>query len=296
MRRREFISLLGGVAAAWPLGARAQRPAMPVIGVLHSASPETSADRLPIFRQGLKEVGYIEGENVVIEYRWAENQVDRLPALANDLVRRRVTVLAALGSNLSAIAAKEAAMTIPVVFIVSEDPVRLGLVSSLARPGGNLTGINILNAELAAKRLEVLHEIVPNAVRVAALVNPTSITTTETTLRDLEAAAQRRSLQIQVVRARTVRHQRAFHLRRASACPLCSPGRTIQQPPYPSRALGNSLRDPSSQIGSRDSAEAVGLMSYGANIVEAYRQVGTYTCRILRGQKRRLAVGAVEQA
>ena len=135
----------------------------------------------------------------MIEYRWAENQFDRLPALANDLVRRRVTVLAALGSNLSAIAAKEAAMTIPVVFIVSEDPVRLGLVSSLARPGGNLTGINILNAELAAKRLEVLHEIVPNAVRVAALVNPTSITTTETTLRDLEAAAQRRSLQIQVV-------------------------------------------------------------------------------------------------
>ena len=285
--RREFITLLGGAAVARPLAARAQRPAMPVIGVLHSASPETSADRLPIFRQGLKEVGYIEGENVVIEYRWAENQFDRLPALANDLVRRRVTVLAALGSNLSAIAAKEAAMTIPVVFIVSEDPVRLGLVSSLARPGGNLTGINILNAELAAKRLEVLHEIVPNAVRVAALVNPTSITTTETTLRDLEAAAQRRSLQIQVVRARTSQEINeafaAFEHERPHALFVAQDGL------FSSRRihlvhLATRYAIPAA-YGSRDFAEAGGLMSYGANIVEAYRQVGTYTGRILKGSK-----------
>ena len=246
-----------------------------------------SADRLPIFRQGLKEVGYLEGENVVIEYRWAENQFGRLPALANDLVRRRVTVLAALGSNLSAIAAKEAAMTIPVVFIVSEDPVRLGLVSSLARPGGNLTGINILNAELAAKRLEVLHEIVPNAVRVAALVNPTSITTTETTLRDLEAAAQRRSLQIQVVRARTSQEINeafaAFEHERPHALFVAQDGL------FSSRRihlvhLATRYAIPAA-YGSRDFAEAGGLMSYGANIVEAYRQVGTYTGRILKGSK-----------
>jgi len=205
MKRRAFITLLGGAAAAWPLAARAQQGAMPVIGVLHSASPEISADRLRVFRQGLKAAGYVEGENVAIEYRWAENQLGRLPELAIDLVRRRVGVIAALGSNLSALAAKEAATTIPVVFIVSEDPVRLGLVTSLARPGGNLTGINFLNAELAAKRLELLHELVPTAVRVAVLVNPTTATTTEITLRDLESAAQSIGLQIQVVRARTSR-------------------------------------------------------------------------------------------
>ena len=205
MKRRAFITLLGGAAAAWPLAARAQQGAMPVIGVLHSASPEISADRLRVFRHGLKAAGYVEGENVAIEYRWAENQLGRLPELAIDLVRRRVGVIAALGSNLSALAAKEAATTIPVVFIVSEDPVRLGLVTSLARPGGNLTGINFLNAELAAKRLELLHELVPTAVRVAVLVNPTTATTTEITLRDLESAAQSIGLQIQVVRARTSR-------------------------------------------------------------------------------------------
>ena len=152
--RRELLAALGGAAVAWPYAVRAQQPTMPVIGVFHSASPEISADRLRVFRQGLKEAGYVEGENVAIEYRWAENQLGRLPELAIDLVRRRVAVIAALGSNLSALAAKEAATTIPVVFIVSEDPVRLGLVTSLARLGGNLTGINFLNAELAAKRLE----------------------------------------------------------------------------------------------------------------------------------------------
>jgi putative ABC transport system substrate-binding protein len=260
---------------------------MLVIGVLHSASPEMSADRMPLFRQGLKEAGYVEGENVAIEYRWAENQFGRLPALANDLIRRRVVVLAALGSNLSAIAAKEAAPTIPVVFIVSEDPVRLGLVSSIARPGGNLTGINVLNAELAAKRLDLLREFVPAAVRVAALVNPTSVTTTETTLRDLESAAQGIGLQIQVVRARTSREINeafaTFKHERPHALFVAQDGL------FSSRRihlvhLATRYAIPAA-YGSRDFAEAGGLMSYGASIVEAYRQVGAYTGRILKGVK-----------
>jgi len=287
MKRRAFITLLGGAAAAWPLAARAQQGAMPVIGVLHSASPEISADRLRVFRQGLKAAGYVEGENVAIEYRWAENQLGRLPELAIDLVRRRVGVIAALGSNLSALAAKEAATTIPVVFIVSEDPVRLGLVTSLARPGGNLTGINFLNAELAAKRLELLHELVPTAVRVAVLVNPTTATTTEITLRDLESAAQGIGLQIQVVRARTSREINeafaTFVSERPDALFVAQDGL------FSSRRihlvhLATRYAIPAA-YGSRDFAEAGGLMSYGANIVEAYRQVGVYTGRILKGAK-----------
>src|SRR6266498_58197 len=203
MKRREFIALLGGAVAAWPLAARAQQSAMPVVGYLDSRSPEVVADRLRGFRQGLKESGYIENENVAIAYRWAENQPDRLQELATDLVRRRVAVIATAGPP-ATFAAKAATSTIPILFLVGDDPARLGLVASLARPGGNLTGINIFNAELSAKRLELLRELVPRAARVAVLVNPTN-SNAESTLRDVEAAARAMDLQIQVLNASSIR-------------------------------------------------------------------------------------------
>jgi putative ABC transport system substrate-binding protein len=204
MRRREFIAGLGGAAAVWPLMARAQ-PAMPMIGFLDSRSPDALTDRLRGFRQGLKDGGFVEGENVIIVYRWAENQFDRLPALADEMVRRRVSVIVASGGPSVTLAAKAATTTIPIVFLTSADPVSLGFVASFARPGGNLTGINFLNRELAAKQLELLRELVPAATRVAALVNPANVPAIETTLRDVERAARAMGLQIQVVRASTSR-------------------------------------------------------------------------------------------
>jgi len=187
MKRREFMTLLGGAAAALPVGAWAQQAAMPVVGFLNNSSPDATTDRLRAFRQGLKDTGYVEGENVAVEYRWAENQIDRLPALAADLARRRVAVLATFG-NATAQAAKPVATTVPVVFGVGQDPVRLGLVASLARPGGNMTGINFLSNELTAKRLELLRVLVPGAVKVAVLVDP-AVPPTETALREVEEAA-----------------------------------------------------------------------------------------------------------
>jgi putative ABC transport system substrate-binding protein len=202
VKRREFITLLSGAAVAWPLAARAQQATMPVIGLLHPASPDTLANRLRGFRQGLKETGFVEGENVAIEQRWAENQTERLPKLAAELVRRQVAVIAAFGH--AALATKAATTTIPIVFGVPDDPVRLGLVTNLARPDDNLTGINFFTVELTAKRLGLLRELVPAATRVAVLVNPTS-PDGETTLRDVEPAARAMGLQIRVFNASTSR-------------------------------------------------------------------------------------------
>jgi putative ABC transport system substrate-binding protein len=202
MIRRDFITLLDGAAAAWPLAARAQQSTMPVIGYLDSRSPDATGDHLRAFRQGLAETGYVAGENVAIEYGWAENQADRLPALAAELARRRVSIIVAVPA-VSAIAAKAATTKIPIVFIANENPVSLGLVASLARPSGNLTGINIFTAELTAKRLALLREFVPEATRVGVLVNPTHATSAESTLRDAAAAARTSGLQIVVLNAST---------------------------------------------------------------------------------------------
>jgi putative tryptophan/tyrosine transport system substrate-binding protein len=287
MRRRAFISLVGGSAVAWPLAARAQPSAMPVIGLLDQRSPDELADRLRGFRQGLRDVGFIEGQNVAIDYRWAENSMNRLPELAADLVRRQVAVIAATGGISSALAAKAATTTIPVVFIVSDDPVRMGLVASLARPGGNLTGINFFNGELTTKRLEFLHEMVAAAARVAVLVNPANPSYTEATLREVEAAARAVGLQIEVLKASTISEINAvfatFVHERPDALfvgvdPFFNSRRTQLVHLATRHALPASYQ-------ARDFAEAGGLMSYGANISDAWRQAGTYTGRILKGAK-----------
>jgi putative ABC transport system substrate-binding protein len=286
MRRRQLIGLLSG-AVAWPLAARAQQPAMPVIGFLNSASPDMPTDRLRQFHQGLKETGHVEGENVAIAYRWAENQTDRLPALTAELVRRQVAVIVAAGSSASAFAAKAATTTIPIVFNVNEDPVRLGLVASLARPGGNLTGINFFIAELTAKRLELLRELVPGAARIAVLVNPTDATNTETTLRDLEPAARALGLQVLVLNASTIREIDAAFATLARERPdglfvasqVLFTNRRVHLTALAARHAIPAV------FPTREIAEAGGLMSYGSSIADAYRQVGVYAGRILKGVK-----------
>jgi putative ABC transport system substrate-binding protein len=234
VKRREFITLVGGAAASWPVGARAQQPAMPVIGFLYSLSPEPIADRLREFRQGLRDAGFVEGENVTILFRWAENHIDRLPTLAADLVRRQVAVIAA-GNSLSALALKAATTTIPIVFSVNEDAVRLGLVSSLARPSSNVTGINFFTSELAAKRLELLRELVPEAIRAAVFVNPANVANTETTVRDVGTAARALGMQIQFYHASTSREiNAAFDWRRLFHQPACPIGQSGRAPRGPS--------------------------------------------------------------
>jgi ABC-type uncharacterized transport system substrate-binding protein len=285
MRRREFITLLGG-AAAWPLAARAQQP-MPVIGFLGTTSLENNVERLRTFRQALKETGHVEGENVAIEYRWADGQYDRLPALTGELVRRQVTVIASAEGPVSAFAAKAATTTIPIVFIVSDDPVRLGLVASLARPGGNLTGINFVSAELVTKRLELLRELVPGVARVAVIVNPADTTNTETMLRDVEPAARALGWEIRILKAdtsgaidaafATLARERPDALLVGSSAFFSS--RRIQLVQLAAR---HAL--PATYVG-RQYAEVGGLMSYGANLNEAWRQLGLYTGRVLKGAK-----------
>jgi putative ABC transport system substrate-binding protein len=286
MKRREFITLLGG-AAAWPLAARAQQPAMPVIGFLNPQSPDGHAGRLRGFRQGLKDAGFIEGENLAIEYRWAEGQFDRLPALAAELVRRQVSVIAATGGPASPMAAKAATTTIPIVFISAEDPVRLGLVASLARPGGNLTGINFLNNELAAKRMELLRELVPGAARVAVLVNPANATTAETTLRDAQTAARAMGLQVQVLNAGTSREINAAFasLGRERPDALFVGGDGFFYSRHVQIVNLASRHAVPATYAERLMAEAGGLMSYGSDIVDAWRQFGVYVGRILKGAK-----------
>jgi putative ABC transport system substrate-binding protein len=259
---------------------------MPVIGFLDTSSPEMNREFVAGFRQGLKEAGYIEGENVAIEYRWAENETGRLPELAAEFVRRRVTVIAAFGGNLSALAVKAATATIPIVFLVGEDPVRLGLVASLARPGGNLTGINFLTAEVVAKRLVLLRELIP-ATRVAVLVNPANATTTATTLKEVETAGPAMGLQIQVHNANT-RHEidavfSTFVAERPDAL-FVAPGpfftaRRVQLTQLAARHAIPAI------YGGRQLAEVGGLMSYGPNLTDAHRRVGAYTGRILKGAK-----------
>jgi len=281
--RRDFIALLGG-AAAWPLAARAQQ-SMPVVGFVNGASPV--AGRADAFRKGLSAAGFIEGQNVTVEYHWLDGQFDRLPSLMTDLVRRRVAVIATPAFNLGAQAAKAATSMIPIVFGVGNDPVKLGLVASLARPGGNATGINIFVQEVEAKRLGLLHELVPKAVRIAVLVNPANPPVAESTLPVITAAARTIGLQIQALKASTSGEIDATFAAlardRADAVFVSSDvfflGRRVQFATLTARD-----RIPAAYA-SRDYVEAGGLMSYGADVVDSFRQVGAYTGQILKGTK-----------
>ena len=286
MRRREFIALLGGVAA-WPQMACGQQSAMPVVGFLNSQSPDGFTDRLRSFRQGLKDNGYVESENVAIEYRWAENQLERLPALAADLVRRQVAVIVAGGGMPPALAAKAATKSIPIVFVTPEDPVGLGLVASLGRPGGNATGINFFTGELAAKTLGLLRELLPGAARIAVLVNSANSSPTARMLADVNAAARSMGLQIQSFNGSTSGNINAAFAAIAGDRPDAllvgpDPFFTVRRVQLANLAARHAI--PAAYY-SRDLVEVGGLMSYGTDISHAYRQLGVYVGRILKGAK-----------
>ena len=290
MRRREFILALGGAVAApsllWPRAARAQPPSIPIVGYVHSDSPQTAAGLLAAFREGLSETGYVEGQNVAIEYRWAENDLSRIPELVADLVRRRVAVIATPGSSAAALAAKAATTTIPIVFSLGLDPVQLGLVASLSRPGGNITGVNSMSNELVAKRLGLLHELLPTATHLGVLVNPQN-PTTESLKKDVEAAATAIGPQIEFFTASTEAEiDTAFASlvqKRADALGVHPDNlfinRRVQLITLAARHAVPVI------YALRPDAEAGGLMSYGTKLADAHRQAGVYTGRILKGAK-----------
>jgi putative ABC transport system substrate-binding protein len=287
MKRREFITFLGGAAFGWPLAAHAQQPALPVVGFLRDGSADADVRYVAAFRKGLSETGYVEGQNVTVEYHWLEGQYDRLPALMADLVRRQVAVIATPGATSVALAAKTATATIPIIFSVGENPVQLGLVESLARPGGNATGVNNFTAEVVAKRLRLLHDLMPKAVHIAVLLNPGNASIAESTLRQVQQAAPTIGLQIQILNAKTIgeidaafatfAHERPdalfvvpdafFTSRRVQFATLTA--RDKIPAAYPNRAY----------------VAAGGLMSYGPDLADTFHQVGVYTGKILKGAK-----------
>jgi putative ABC transport system substrate-binding protein len=287
VKRRDFILALCGAAAAWPLAARAQQPAMPVVGFLGAGSLDTYALYLAAFRKGLGETGFIEGQNVAIEYRWAEGQYDRMTELAADLVRRRVAVIAVPGSPPGARAAKAATSTIPIVFSVGEDPVKLGLVASIGRPEGNATGINFFTGELVAKRLAILHELVPGAARVGVFINPSDAPRAEILRRDVDAAARDIGLQIQILNpssSREIDTAFAALMRDRADALFVGPdafynSRRVQ---LATMAARNAIP---TAFAVREYVDAGGLMSYGTSLADMYRQVGVYSGRILKGAK-----------
>jgi ABC-type uncharacterized transport system substrate-binding protein len=287
MRRRDFITLLAGAAAVWPLAARAQQRPMPVVGFVDGVSPEVSANRAAAFRKGLSEVGYVEGQNVTVEYHWLAGQYERVSSLMADLVRRRVAVIATPTSSVAALAAKAATTTIPIVFGVGEDPVKLGLVASLARPGGNATGVNFFTTELVAKRLGLLHDVVRNAVRIAVLVNPANATTAGATLRDIPEAARALGLQIQVLNASTSREiEAAFaSLGRERVDALFVAGDAFLSSRRVQFALLAVRHAIPAMYTTREYPEAGALMSYGTDWADRFRQAGIMTGQILKGAK-----------
>jgi putative ABC transport system substrate-binding protein len=285
--RRRFITLAGGAAAAWPLGTRAQQPSMPMVGFIRDGSADANARNVAAFRKGLNETGYVEGQNVSVEYHWLEGQYDRVPALMADLVRRYVAVIATIGTPQVALAAKAATATIPIVFGEGEDPVQLGLVASLARPGGNATGINFFGTEVAAKRLRLLHDLVPKAVRVAVLVNPTNTAVTASTLREMQEAAPTIGLQIRILNASTIGEIDAafatFARERPDALFVAGDAFFVSRR---TQFVTLTARDRiPATFSLRDYVEAGGLMSYGTDLADAFRQVGVYTGSILKGAK-----------
>jgi putative ABC transport system substrate-binding protein len=286
MNRREFITLLGGAAVAWPVVARAEQGAMPIVSFVTNRSAEASVRQAAAFRKGLNETGYVEGQNVMVEYHWLEGHYDRLSSVMADLVRRRVAVISTF-ANAPALAAKAATTTIPIVFGVGQDPVRMGLVASLARSGGNATGINFFNQESVAKRLGLLHDLVPKAVRIAVLVNPANPSAIESTLREIPEAARALGLQIAVLNASTSREiEAAFStlVRDRHDALFVAPDGFFTGRPVQFATLAAHHRIPAAYT-QRDFVEAGGLMSYGTDIPGMYRQVGIYTGQILRGAK-----------